>query len=87
MGGVLFSPTTMIPRYQVAFWRIAIARRKGEQVPTRQWSRMKKKAEVRLATRDMSVEDMTAALTAAYSAYKLARKSQESKPSQVHRNL
>ena len=26
----------MIPRYQVAFWRIALARRKGEQVPTRQ---------------------------------------------------
>ena len=78
MGGVLFSPAIMILRYQVAFWRIALARRKGEQVPTRQWSRMKKKAEVRLATRDMSVEDMTAALTEAYSAYKVARKSQES---------
>jgi hypothetical protein len=29
MGGVQFSPATMIPRYEVFFWKLAISRRKG----------------------------------------------------------
>ena len=74
MGAVQFSPQTMIPRYQVAFWRIAIRRREGEQVSTNLWTRFKKKAKITVACRHLTLDDMKKALTEAYSAYKLAKK-------------
>jgi hypothetical protein len=43
MGRVHYSPATMLPRYQVAFWRIAIRRRMGGHVAGRLWTRAKKK--------------------------------------------
>jgi hypothetical protein len=44
-GGVHFYPATMLPpRYQVAFWRIAIHRQQGESVSGNLWVRSKKKA-------------------------------------------
>jgi hypothetical protein len=75
MGRVQFSPATMLPRYQVAFWRIAIHRRQGQCVPSRMWSRAKKKAKITTACGSMSEEDMKQALKEAYAAFKKAKKS------------
>jgi exonuclease III len=77
MGGVLFSEETMLPRYAIAFWQLAIKRRKGEAISTRQWSRFKQKANISTTTVTMSIEDMQAALAAASTAYKDARKLHE----------
>jgi hypothetical protein len=77
MGGVLFSADTMLPRFQVAFWKLALSRRQGEKVSTCQWSRFKKKAEISQETRSMTIDDMKAALTLAYTTYKAARKHHE----------
>jgi hypothetical protein len=65
----------MLPRYQVAFWCIAILRRHGQRVPGRMWSPAKKKAKITTACGTMSEDDMKRALKEEYTAYKKAKKS------------
>jgi hypothetical protein len=77
MGGVQFSLATMIPRYEVFFWKIAIQRHKGFRVAARLWSWAKIKAGITVLCATLSLEDMQTKLSDSYASYKLAKKSHE----------
>ena len=74
-GEIQFSETTVQPRREMKFWKLAIKRREGHYVRSRQWSRAKEKANITMDTSGLSIPDMQKARNTAYVAYRTARKS------------
>ena len=74
MGAVDFSEATEQPRHEIAFWKVALRRRKGMRVSTNMWCRKKKKANVVQDTAPMTEQDLVDALKQAKQAYAKAKK-------------
>ena len=57
-GTVPFSPEAMEKAWALAFWKLALKRRKGGTVNSRLWQRRKRKARITTATRNLTTEDI-----------------------------
>ena len=73
-GAIDFSEATEMPKRCIAFWELAIRRRKGLQVSKKLWQRRKKKAQITENTAPMSVDDMIEQLNIQRKAYRNAKK-------------
>ena len=73
-GAISFSPATEDPKRKLAFWELAIRRRKGLRVSQRLWRRRKKKANITDSTCLMSLDDMIDQVKLQHKAYRTARK-------------
>ena len=72
-GAVPYSPGTLLPAWQVAFWKLAIKRRDGGQVSSRRLQRSKDKAQINTQTRNMTRAEMTQALAEAQDRWSKAK--------------
>ncbi|CAB9522814.1 unknown protein [Seminavis robusta] len=74
MGRVGFSEATEQPKKRIAFWEIAIRRRKGLTVSVSQWNRKKREAQINEPTAPLSLDTMIHNLQLAKKAYRKAKK-------------
>ena len=77
MGGVQFSEATLLPRKQLFFWKLALKRRMGRYVRSRQWSQAKTQAQITEPISDLSLLQINDRIKLAMSQYKQARQSHE----------
>ena len=83
MGAVQFSEATEHPRRAIAFWKYAIKRRESSlrrqaglpshEYSSRRWRRLKAKAKITIATRELTLDEMKQHLRTAYAEYKEAK--------------
>ena len=73
-GAVGFSEATEQPKRELAFWELAIRRRKGMKVSSRLWRRRKTKAKITTPTAHLSTEEMIHLQKAALKQYRKAKK-------------
>ena len=74
MGGVQFSKATDGPIKRIAFWEIALRRKRGCKVSSRMWDRKKQAAKITSRTRGMTEESMLEELRQAKKDYRKAKK-------------
>ena len=74
MGNVAFSEATEMPKKIIAFWEIAIKRRKGLPISPQHWQRKKDDAGIKDATQHLSIAQMEANVREGKKAYGKAKK-------------
>jgi hypothetical protein len=77
MGGVQFSEATIIPRLQITFWKLILARQRGEHIRSHFWKRHRNATKITGEIHLISTPNVILKLNSASAVYKLAIKSHE----------